>query len=114
VADLLPGLDLFTLTSQREGLPLALLEALASGVPAIATAVGEIPQVLSEGAGITVPPGDPATLAWTMARAALDPAWRRTAGASARELVGARYSMAAMADGYVHFYRAALHARRAA
>jgi glycosyltransferase involved in cell wall biosynthesis len=114
VGDLLPGLDLFTLTSLREGLPLALLEALARGVPAIATAVGEIPQVLSEGAGIAVPPGDPSTLAWTLTRAALDPAWRRAAGESGRRLVQARYSMDAMADAYVHFYRAALHARRAA
>ncbi len=56
--------------------------------------------------------GDPGVDAGS--RAALDPAWRRTAGASARQLVGARYSMAAMADSYVHFYRSALHARRAA
>jgi glycosyltransferase involved in cell wall biosynthesis len=114
VADLLPGLDLFTLASRREGLPLSLLEALASGVPAITTAVGEMPRVLSSGAGITVPPGDPAALASALARGALDPAWRRTAGATGRALVQSSYSMDAMADAYLHFYRAAIHARRAA
>ncbi len=114
VAGLLPGLDLFTLASRREGLPLSLLEALAAGIPAVTTAVGEMPRVLSGGAGRTVPAGDVPALATAMAAAATDPAWRRTAGASGRELVRSSYSMGAMADAYVHVYRSALHRRRAA
>ena len=114
VADLLPGLDLFTLASRREGLPLSLLEALANGVPAVATAVGEMPRVLSNGAGVTVPAGDAPAMAAALAHAALDPAWRRSAGQAGRQLVQSSYSMDAMADAYIHFYRAALHSRRAA
>ena len=114
VAAILPGLDLFTLTSRREGLPLSLLEALAAGLPAVTTAVGEMPRVLSGGAGRTVPAGDVPELATELARAALDPAWRTTAGATGRDLVRSSYSMDAMADAYVHFYRSALDRRRAA
>ena len=114
VAELLPGLDVFTLSSRREGLPLSLLEALAAGVPAVTTAVGEMPRVLARGAGRTVPSGDTAALATALAGAALDPEWRRAAGRAGREVVAASYSMDAMADAYLHLYRAALHARRAA
>ena len=114
VADLLPGLDLFTLASRREGLPLSLLEALAAGVPAVTTAVGEMPRVLEGGGGRTAPAGDAAQLAEMLAFAAVSPEWRQSAGRAGRELVGARYSMDAMADAYVHLYRSALHARRAA
>jgi glycosyltransferase involved in cell wall biosynthesis len=114
VGALLPGLDLFTLASRREGLPLSLLEALASGVPAVTTAVGEMPRVLAGGAGRTVPSGNVADMAAVLAGAALDPDWRRLAGIAGRELVRASYSMEAMADAYVHSYRAALHGRRAA
>jgi len=114
VAEILPGLDLFTLASRREGLPLSLLEALAAGLPAVTTAVGEMPRVLSGGAGRTVPAGDADALASALAGAALDPAWRRTAGTTGRDLVRSSYSMDAMADAYVHLYRAALHRRRAA
>jgi glycosyltransferase involved in cell wall biosynthesis len=114
VAELLPGLDLFTLSSRREGLPLSLLEALAHGVPAVTTAVGEMPRVLSGGAGTTVRAGDPATLGGALARAALDPAWRRATGEAGRRLVQSGYSVDAMADAYVHHYRAAIHSRRAA
>jgi len=112
VGALLPGLDVFTLASRREGLPLSLLEALAAGVPAVTTAVGEMPRVLAGGAGLTVPSGDVPGLGTALARAALDPAWRRSAGRAGRELVRARYSMDAMADAYVHSYRSALGAGR--
>ncbi len=114
VAALLPGLDLFVLASRREGLPLSLLEALAAGVPAVTTAVGEMPRVLGGGAGTTVWANDPDALAAALVAAALSPSWRRDAGEAGRQLVAARYSMSAMADAYVHFYRSALFARRAA
>ncbi|GAB5536487.1 MAG: hypothetical protein Rubg2KO_27360 [Rubricoccaceae bacterium] len=53
----------FALPSRSEGLPVALLEALATGTPAVASAVGGVPNVLATGGGYTVPPEDPRTLA---------------------------------------------------
>lgn len=59
VPEVLPAFDIFALSSRYEGLPIALLEAMASGVPPIATAVGGVPEVISDGLdGLLVPAGD--------------------------------------------------------
>lgn len=62
----------FALPSRSEGLPLALLEAMAAGVPAVATCVGGVPDVLVSGAGLMVPPDDPAALAEALSAVLLD------------------------------------------
>ncbi|KZB81064.1 glycosyltransferase [Amycolatopsis regifaucium] len=63
VPDLLAAADVLALTSDWEGLPLAVLEAMAAGRPVVATDVGGVRDVLSGGAGFVVPPGDPAAVA---------------------------------------------------
>lgn len=102
-----PELDAFVLPSATEGMPMSVLEALACGVPVLASAVGELPAMLDGLPGCRVlPPGDRA--AWLDAltaqapRGAPDPALRRR--------VVERWSLAAMADGYAQVYREALAA----
>lgn len=64
VSRLLPAFDVFALSSRFEGLPIALLEALAAGVPCVATTAGGIPEVVVDGReGFLVEPGDAAGLA---------------------------------------------------
>ena len=60
VPDLLPGFDVFALSSRFEGLPIALLEAMATGLACVATTVGGIPEVVHDGHdGVLVEPGGP-------------------------------------------------------
>lgn len=75
VARLLPGLDVFCLSSRHEGLPIAMLEAMAAGVPVVVTAVGGIPEVVRDGEnGLLVEPGSPTSLAHAIERVLDDPA----------------------------------------
>lgn len=60
---LMPAFDLFVLSSRTEGTPIALFEAMAAQVPAVATAVGGVPDVLRSDSGWLVPPESPAELA---------------------------------------------------
>ena len=82
---LLAELDVFPLSSTYEGLPIALVEAMALGRPAVVTRVGGTPEVLADGAqGLLVPPRDPAALAAGLLRLLGDPALRAKMGAAAR------------------------------
>ncbi|BAJ27469.1 MULTISPECIES: glycosyltransferase [Kitasatospora] len=85
VPALLPGWDVFCLSSRQEGLPVALMEAMTSGLPSVVTRVGGMPEVLDDGVqGRLVPPGDPAALAAALGELA-DPGLRERMGAAARE-----------------------------
>lgn len=77
--------DVFCLPSQYEGLPIALLEALAIGLPVVSTAVGGVPTVITDGVeGRLVPSGDPAALADAIAEVSDPDLRRRLADAAAR------------------------------
>ena len=72
VAQLLPGLDVFALSSLYEGLPCAVVEAMMCGVPVVATAVNSVPEIVIAGrTGLLARPGDPASLSRAL-RHALD------------------------------------------
>ncbi|GGM85902.1 glycosyltransferase [Dactylosporangium sucinum] len=95
--------DLFVLPSRTEGLPRALIEAMARALPAIGTRVGGTPELLS-GAHL-VPPGDPVALAYAITALVADP--RAMAAASARNLARAgHYAADALERRRTGFYRA--------
>lgn len=92
--------DVFALPSLREGLPLSLLEAMASGLPVVASPVGGIPTVIRDGAnGLLVAAGDVAGLRDALVRLAGDPALRTRLGAAARRDAGA-WSWSAIWERY--------------
>ena len=85
VFELLPGFDLFVLSSRFEGLPIALLEAMASGVAPVSTRVGGIPEVLTDGEdGLLVDPGDAGALAAALTKLLADDQAREAMAAAAR------------------------------
>lgn len=97
-----PMLDCFVLPSLYEGLPLALLEAMAVALPIVSTAVGQVPGVLTGLPATLVPPGDIEALAAAM-RAALDAG--RVRHPELRQRAIERYSVARMARDYAALYR---------
>jgi glycosyltransferase involved in cell wall biosynthesis len=96
-----PCCDLAVLSSHTEGLPVVVLEALAAGVPVVATAVGGTPEVIEDGrCGRLIPPGDVAALADGIGAALDDTAWRRQAGEFGRRRVREQFSFEGQADRY--------------
>ena len=100
VPRLLAAADVFVLASDREGLPIAVLEAMAAARPVVATAVGNLPDVIRDGAtGRLVPPGDCAALAAALAELLGDPQRAAGMGEAAREAARA-YDVRAMIERY--------------
>ncbi len=87
--------DVFLLGSRTEGLPVALMEAMSSGLAVIATAVGGIPELITSGAnGLLVPAGNPRALAEAVARLVREPTERARLGRAARERVTHDFDLA--------------------
>jgi glycosyltransferase involved in cell wall biosynthesis len=106
VARLLRGADLLLLTSVSEGIPLTLIEGMASGLPVVATRVGGVGEVVDEGrTGLLAPSGDDAALAALILRLAGDPALRARMGRLGRERASALFSESRMHAAYLQIYR---------
>jgi glycosyltransferase involved in cell wall biosynthesis len=101
VAALLAGADGFVMTSLSEGLPMALLEAMASGVPCIATAVGGIPELFAGEAGLLTPVGDDAAIAAAVERVIGDAALRRALSERGRAKVAQEHDLDAIVTRYL-------------
>ena len=105
VPDLLGAADFFVLPSLTEGLPLSVLEAMRHGLATIATPVGGIPDLITDGVeGLLVPTEAPAALADAIRRFIDDPALRAHLGASARRRVLTEFSFDKMLDSYDELY----------
>ena len=105
VPALLAAMDVFSLTSKTEGLPLVIPEAMACALPIVATAVGGLPSIVPESVGMLAPSGDAAGLTRAFATFVEDRARTRTMGAAAREMALARFSLETMTDAYEALYR---------
>lgn len=91
VRQLLRRSDVFVLSSSWEGQPLSMLEAMAEGVPVVATSVGGVPEIIHSGVnGLLVPPGDPRALSQALLTCLADPSRARAMGAVAQKQIAHR------------------------
>ncbi|MDA8334254.1 MAG: glycosyltransferase [Peptococcaceae bacterium] len=104
-AGLMPFLDVFALPSLQEDLPLALLEAMARGRPVVAARTGGVAEVVSEGTGILVPPGDAGALAAQVGRLLGDRGLAERLGRAARRSVLLRFDVRRMQDETTALYQ---------
>ena len=94
VPDLLQAMDIFVLPSYSEGLSLALLEAMAAGLPVIVSCVGGNPEVVTDGeTGLLIPPRDTSALSGALQRLMDNSTWAKDLGRNARRHVEANYSL---------------------
>lgn len=99
VHDILDAADLVVLPSYSEGMPNAVLEAMAHGIPVVASDVGGVRSLLGSGAGIIVAPGDDQALADALQRLIENPSLREDMGEKGRELTRGSLGVDAMREG---------------
>lgn len=110
ISALLSCVDLFILSSLAEGLPMALLEAMASGCAVVATSVGDVADVVDGDVGRLIPAGDAQALTNAIAEIVYDSAALKTYGQAAKSRIEQRFSSKAMAAGYAAIYSNVLNA----
>jgi len=106
--ELQAAFDVSVVSSTSEGLPLAALEALAGGTPLIATSVGGLPDLLANGAGLLVDPGDEPALATAISEVLDDPASRIRLQDAGRRRVSEQHDLAATVARVAAIYRTVL------
>lgn len=109
VAPYLKSADAFVMSSATEGMPMVLLEAMASRLPCIATNVGGIPGLLGDGTGIVVPPRDPSRLADAMVRLIDDEQLRSRMSARGLEKILCEFDLERVVDQYLDLMRLPRH-----
>jgi glycosyltransferase involved in cell wall biosynthesis len=101
VSEVLMAADAFVMSSKSEGLPMALLEAMAAGVPCIATAVGGIPDLFGDDRGLSVPAQDALALADAMTAIVRSPELRQRLVSNAAANLVRNYALDAIANRYL-------------
>jgi len=103
--DLLGKADVYVQPSHNEGMPISLLEALASGLPVVATRVGAVPEVLTDNReGFLIPPHQPVALAESMRELALDAHRRLDMSRASYRLARTRFSTTRLCDDLMSLY----------
>ena len=106
VPELLAGADVFVLSSRSEGLPMSVLEAMAAGLPVVATDVGGVSELVLEGeTGLLVPRDETTALAQALERLLRDEDLRRRMAASARARVVREFDLTSFQEAHVELYR---------
>jgi glycosyltransferase involved in cell wall biosynthesis len=111
MASLYASLDVMVSSSRQEGLPMAILEGMGSGLALVATAVGEVATVVVDGrTGVLVPAENAELLAAGIVELLRDPERRKRLGDAARQLIEEEYSAARMTKDYLGVYEEAIAA----
>ena len=112
VPAVLAASHVFVLSTRSEGLPLTVLEAMAAGLPVVASRVGGIPEAVVDGeTGLLVAPGDPEELAAALARLLDDPELRERLGAAGRSRVEKHFGREAFVEAHLELLRSQLAQR---
>jgi glycosyltransferase involved in cell wall biosynthesis len=105
IAHLMQTFSVFALSSIAEGTPVTLLEAMATGLPVVSTAVGGIPALVADGAtGMLAPAGDAKALARALAAYVENDTLAAGHGAAGRSRIESEYSIATMLSAYMALY----------
>jgi glycosyltransferase involved in cell wall biosynthesis len=111
--DLMQLLDCFVSTSNFEGLPMVMLEAMAFGKPIVATTVGGVPEILEDGFnGVGIGERQPELVAAALLRVLKDDVWRHRLGQNSRTRYEERFTAQAMASAYQGIYEHYLQAKK--
>jgi glycosyltransferase involved in cell wall biosynthesis len=112
VPELLAEGDVFVLSTASEGLPMSILEAMAAGLPVVASHVGGIPEVVEDGrTGLLVPPGDDRALAAAIGRLVADPGLQAELGRAGHDRARRCFAVEVFRRSHVDLYRRELAAR---
>jgi sugar transferase (PEP-CTERM/EpsH1 system associated) len=105
VPEILRALDLYVLASESEGMSNTILEAMASGLPVVATAVGGNPELVADGeTGLLVPPNHPRALAAAITKLLQDSPRRKNMGQLGRQCALEKFSLETMVRNYANLY----------
>jgi sugar transferase (PEP-CTERM/EpsH1 system associated) len=112
IADIMRSFSVFVLSSIAEGIPITILEAMATGLPVVSTRVGGVPEVVIEAeTGALAPASNPAALAEALSAYVRQPELAARHGKAGKQRIDRHYSMAAMISGYTEMYDA-MHAAK--